>query len=65
MNQKQSTDKLSSDSMQIIENQTVGSTPTEVGQSSPDVAPDGSVVDAESEHEEYNSESWWKRLLPW
>ncbi|WP_369335083.1 AN1-type zinc finger domain-containing protein [Halobellus inordinatus] len=51
--------------MRLSNDQTVGTTPTDTGQSSPDVALDGSVVGEESEKDESESPSWWKRLIPW
>lgn len=65
VNQEQSTDKPASDSMKATEEQIVGSTPNGTIQSSPDVAPDGSVVGAENENDEAHRNSWWQRLLPW
>ncbi|WP_096393682.1 AN1-type zinc finger domain-containing protein [Halorubrum trapanicum] len=45
---------------------TMGTTPTETGQSSPDVALDGSIArDDPAEQDDEESESWWRRLLPW
>ncbi|OYR53722.1 hypothetical protein DJ73_06975 [Halorubrum sp. Ea1] len=45
---------------------TIGTTPDEIGQSSPDVALDGSIAgDQPAESDEENAESWWRRLLPW
>jgi len=45
---------------------TIGTTPDEIGQSSPDVALDGSIAGNKSaEKEEEKSASWWRRLLPW
>ncbi|MFA1610144.1 AN1-type zinc finger domain-containing protein [Halobellus rubicundus] len=52
-------------SMKLKNEQTVGTTPSDTGQSSPDVALDGSVVGAESEPEQSETQSWWRRLLPW
>jgi hypothetical protein len=53
--------------MELNNEQTVGTTPSDIGQSSPDVALDGSMVGAESgsESDGSRSESWWRRLLPW
>ena len=51
--------------LRLSEEQTVGTTPTETGQSSPDVALDGSVVGADSDVEEASSQPWWRRFLPW
>ncbi|WP_313687616.1 zinc finger AN1 domain-containing stress-associated protein [Halobellus marinus] len=51
--------------MRLNEDQTVGTTPSDIGQSSPDVALDGSVVGAEEKSEVTESDPWWRRLLPW
>ena len=51
--------------MELKNDQTVGTTPSDMGKSSPDVALDGSVDGAESETEESETQSWWRRLLPW
>jgi len=46
---------------------TMGTTPDDIGQSSPDVALDGSIAGDQSTEsvEEADAESWWRRLLPW
>ena len=45
---------------------TMGTTPDEIGQSSPDVALDGSIAgDNPAEDEKEEAEPWWRRLLPW
>jgi len=53
--------------MKLSNEQTVGETPDDIGQSGPDVALDGSVAGAESEPDEseVETEPWWRRLLPW
>ncbi|WP_233127157.1 hypothetical protein [Halorubrum sp. SD612] len=45
---------------------TMGTAPEDIGQSSPDVALDGSIAGEQStDSEEEEPESWWRRLLPW
>ncbi|WP_082230115.1 AN1-type zinc finger domain-containing protein [Halorubrum lipolyticum] len=45
---------------------TMGTTPDNIGQSSPDVALDGSIAgDQPSDSDESTTKSWWRRLLPW
>ncbi|TKX74019.1 hypothetical protein EXE46_11350 [Halorubrum sp. GN11_10-6_MGM] len=45
---------------------TMGTTPEDIGQSSPDVALDGSIAGEQStDSDEEGSESWWRKLLPW
>lgn len=52
--------------VRLEQNQTVGTTPTDTGQSSPDVATDGSVAGGDqSQSDDSDAESWWRRLLPW
>jgi len=53
--------------MELGNEQTVGATPDDIGQSGPDVALDGSIAGADPEPDESKSESesWWRRLLPW
>lgn len=52
--------------VRLTEGQTVGTTPIDVGESSPDVAVDGSVeMDDIEQSKESEQDSWWRRLLPW
>lgn len=45
---------------------TMGTTPDDIGQSSPDVALDGSIAgDQQTGPDEEKTERWWRRLLPW
>jgi hypothetical protein len=45
---------------------TMGTTPDDIGQSSPDVALDGSIAgDDSADQEGEEADPWWRRLLPW
>jgi hypothetical protein len=45
---------------------TMGTTPDDIGQSSPDVALDGSIAgDNSGDQEDEEADPWWRRLLPW
>ena len=45
---------------------TMGTTPDDIGQSSPDVALDGSIAGTQqNDSKEETTEAWWRRLLPW
>lgn len=65
---EESPDDRDAEPMALNPEQTVGTTPDDTGQSSPDVALDGSVAGSASERAEADtseSEPWWRRLLPW
>lgn len=52
--------------MTLDQNQTLGTTPTDIGQPSPDVAIDGSIAgEQENAIDENDTDPWWRRLLPW
>ncbi|MFB6301663.1 MAG: AN1-type zinc finger domain-containing protein [Haloferacaceae archaeon] len=50
--------------MELGAGQTVGTTPDDIGQQSPDVTLNGKVAGQNHENEEADT-SWWRRLLPW
>lgn len=50
--------------MDLESTQTVGTTPDDIGQPSPDVMLDGKVA-GEDQKEKESDTSWWRCLLPW
>lgn len=51
--------------MELERNQTVGTTPDDIGNSSPDVTLTGGVEGTEQGGEDTEESPWWRRILPW